>query len=169
MKNVELNDETFESLQRLAAAKHLTPEKLLADLLGANRPVCGDYLLFHLTGGDLVKLADPADRYLALLAWVARNHATDFADFISHQANARRYLRMSQAETDAIRRQHVTRQIGGTHYWAVMNIDAATKGRFVRRLLEFIGCHDETVAEAIRVLQLTPTEPPHRLHLLSVA
>jgi hypothetical protein len=100
---------------------------------------------------------------------VARNYAADFADFISHQASARRYLMLSPAAVSAIRLQHRTRQIAGTQYWAVMDIDAATQGRFVRRLLEFIGCHDETVAEAIRVLSLPAAEPHHGLRLLGVA
>ena len=169
MKNVELSDEGYEALQRLAAAKNLSPAKMLADLLGADRPVSGDHLLFHLASAETLKLTDPTDRYLALLAWVARHHGADFADFISHQASARRYLMLSHSEVDAIRQQHTTRQIEGTHYWAVMSIDDATKSRFVRRLLEFIGCHDETVAEAIRVLGLAPVEPHRRLRLLSVA
>jgi negative modulator of initiation of replication len=169
MKNVELSDEAYEMLQRLAAAKNLAPAELVADLLGANRSVCGDRLFFHLIGGETSKLPEPADRYLALLAWVARNHATDFTDFISHQASARRYLKLSPAAINAIHQQHPTRQIDGTQYWAVMNIDPATKSRFVRRLLEFIGCHDETVAEAIRVLELPPVEPHRSLRLLSVA
>jgi negative modulator of initiation of replication len=169
MKSVELSDETYEALQRLATAKNISPEKLLADLLGAGRPVSGDHLLFHLTSAASLKLTDPADRYLALLAWVARHHANDFADFISHQASARRYLRLSPAAVNAIQQQHETRQIDGTQFWAVMNIDPAAKSRFVRRLLEFIGCHDETVAEAIRVLSLTPVDSHRCLRLLSVA
>lgn len=112
---------------------------------------------------------DPATRYLALLAWVAREHATDFADFIAHQASARRYLKLSRAEVDAIRHEHHVRQIDGTQYWAVMNIDDATKGRFIHRLLEFIGCPDATVAETLRLLALPPGPPSRRSVLLSVA
>ncbi len=33
-----------------------------------------------------------------------------------------------------------------------MTIDDATRRRFVCRLLEFIGCHDETVVQACRSL-----------------
>ena len=167
MKNVELSDESYEALQRLAAAKRLSLSEMLTALLDASRPISGDHLLFHLTSGDYSQMADPADRYLALLAWVARHHTADFADFISHQASARRYLMLSQIEVNAIRHEHHARQIDGTQYWAVMNIDEATKGRFVRRLLEFIGCHDETVAEALRALALPQVS--NRLPLLSVA
>lgn len=169
MKNVDMSDESYEALQRLAAAKRQTPTEVLAALLDSGRPISGDLLLFHLTGGDFSGLSEPADRYLALLAWIARHHATDLADFISHQASARHYLRLGSAEVNALRQQHQTRQIDGTQYWAVMNIDAATKGRFVRRLLEFIGCHDETVNEAIRVLSLSTDESHRSQRLLDVA
>lgn len=169
MKNVELSDEVYEILQRLAAAQHVAPADLLSALLGTGQAICGDHLLFHLTSAEFSKLTDSAERYLALLGWVARHHAMDFADFISHQASARHYLMLSPTDIDAVRQQHHTRQIGGTQYWAVMNIDHATKNRFVRRLLEFIGCHDETVTEAIRVLALTPDESRRGFRLLRVA
>jgi len=168
MKNIELSDESYEDLQRLAAAKGLSPGEMLTALLNANRPISGDHLLFHLTGKSFSPSLDPADRYLALLAWVARHHTADFADFISHQASARGYLMLSQAEVNAIRHQHHARQIDGTQYWAIMNIDDTTKGRFVRRLLEFIGCHDEAVAGALRALSL-PAGAPQRSGLLCVA
>ena len=161
MKSVELSDEAYEVLQRLAAAKKLSPSEVVAALLDNGRPLCGDHLLFHLVGEEFSRLAESAERYLALLSWVARHHATDFADFILHQASARRYLKLSPADANAFRQQHLTRQIDGTQYWAVMNIDTATKSRFVRRLLEFIGCHDETVKQAMHALALAPTESHH--------
>lgn len=169
MKSVEMSDESYEALQRLAAAKRQTPAEVLTALLDTSRPISGDHLLFHLTAGDYSGKPDPADRYLALLAWVARHHAADFADFISRQTSARHYLQLSCAEINNLRHQHLTRQIDGTQYWAVMNIDPASKNRFVRRLLEFIGCHDETVNEAIRVLGLAPDESRNTQRLLSVA
>ena len=169
MKNVELSDEAYEFLQRIAAAKRISPGEVLTGLLGAGRPICGDHLLFHLTSGEFSNQSDPVERYLALLAWVARHHAADFADFISHQDSARRYLRLSPTEVNALRQEHHTCQIDATHYWAVMNIDDTIKGRFVRRLLEFIGCHDETVAEAIRALALPSVEPHRKSRLRFVA
>ena len=59
------------------------------------------------------------------------------------------------------------RQIDGTQFWAVMAIDPKTKRRFVRRLLEFIGCRDETVSAACRALGLTADS--ERPRLLGVA
>ncbi|HWA26892.1 MAG TPA: hypothetical protein VG734_14630 [Lacunisphaera sp.] len=155
MKKVELSDEAYAALERLAAAKNLSPADLVAALVDPARPpLAGDTLLFHLASAEFNALADPADRYLDLLAWCAKNYATDFADFISHQESGRRYLGMSREEFNETRAHNRTRQIDGTQFWAVMSIDDATRGRFVRRLLEFIGCHDETVAHACRALGL---------------
>jgi len=155
MKEVELSDEAHQALLRLAAARNLTPAELLAALLaGPPPPLTGDNVLFFLSGAEFTALADPTERYLALLAWVARNHAYDFADFISHQESGRRYLMLDHAEVNAVRAHNHARQLADTPYWAVLAIDDATKRRFVGRLLEFIGCHDETVAQAGRLLGL---------------
>ena len=148
MKSVELTDEAYAALERLAAAKGAQPAEILAALLGAGRPVSGDHLLFYLVGPEFAALPGPDERYLALLAWVARHYACDFADFIAHQASARRYLMLGRDEVNTIRARNLARPIDGTPFWAVMAIADATKARFVRRLLEFIGCHDETVARA---------------------
>jgi len=167
MKTVELSDEAFASLQRLAAAKNLPPSEILGALLGAGHPLAGDHLLFYLASPEFALLPDATERYLALLAWVAKNYACDFADFISHQESARRYLMLDPDEVNQIRHQNHARQIDGTQFWAVMTIDARTRGRFVRRLLEFVGCHDETVAHAVQALGLDGA--PAGLHLPRVA
>lgn len=153
MKKIEVSDEAYAALQRLAASKHLTPTELVATLVDSSRPVPGgDSLLLHLAGTEFTQLTDRTDRYLDLLAWCARHYATDFADFISHQESGRRYLAWNRDEINEARAHNLARQIDGTPFWAVMTIDAATKRRFVCRLLEFIGCHDETVTEACRAL-----------------
>lgn len=159
MKNLELSDETYAALQRLAAAKNVSPNELLAALLLEGRPrLDGDSLLFLLVGAEFRALADPTERYLALLAWCARNHASDFADFISHQESGHRYLMLSPDEIQEVRERNHARQINGTQFWAVMTIDPDSKRRFVRRLLEFIGCRDGTVIEACRALGLTAAD-----------
>ncbi len=167
MKRIDVSDEAYAALQRLAAAKHLTPAALIATLVDPNRPaLAGDALLFHLTGEEFTRLTDPIDRYLALLAWCARHYATDFADFISHQESGRRYLAWNRDEINEARARNHARQIDGTQFWAVMTIDESTRRRFVCRLLEFIGCHDETVAEACRALGFAAT-PTRGFRLLS--
>ncbi len=158
MKKIEVSDEAYAALQRLAAAKQLTPAELITRLVDPARPaLAGDTLLFHLASAEFTQLTDRTDRYLNLLAWCARHYATDFADFISHQESGRRYLAWNRDEINEARARNLARQIDGTQFWAVMTIDESTKRRFVCRLLEFIGCHDETVAEACRVLGFTAT------------
>jgi len=153
MKKLELSDEIYAALERLAAAKQLSPADLIAALVDPPQPVlAGDHLLFFLAREEFTRLADPIDRYLALLAWAARNYAADFADFISHQESGRHYLAWSRDEINEARGRNHARQIDGTQYWAVMTIDEEARLRFVTRLLEFIGCHDETVVLAGRAL-----------------
>ena len=153
VKKIEVSDEAYAALQRLAAAKNLTPAELISSLVDPARPaLAGDNLLFYLASAEFTRLADPVDRYLELLAWCAKNYATDFADFISHQESGRRYLAWNRDEINEARARNHARQIDGTQFWAVMTIDESTKRRFVCRLLEFIGCHDETVAQACRAL-----------------
>lgn len=166
MKHVALSEEAYAALQRLAAAKNLPPEEVLAALLGAGKPLSGDQLLFFLVSAEFTALPDRTERYLALLACAARHYACDFADFIAHQESARRYLMLTREAVNEIRAHNHARQIDGTPFWAVMSIDDASKARFVRRLLEFIGCHDETVAQAIRALGLERAEP-HGFRLLA--
>ena len=154
-KLVELSDETFAALQRLALAKNLSPAEVIAAMVDAGRPpLGGDHLLFYLSGPDFPANADPIERYLALLTWCATNYAADFADFISHQESGLRYLMFNRDEINGARARNHARQIDGTQFWAVMTIDDVTKRRFVCRLLEFIGCHDETVGHACRSLDL---------------
>lgn len=158
MKNVELSDEAYAALQRLAAAKNLSPADVLTALLGVGKPLSGDHLLFHLVSAEFTALPDATERYLHLLAWTAKNYACDFADFIAHQESARRYLMLSRDEVNDIRSHNHARQIDGTQFWAVMTVDDATKARFVRRLLEFIGCHDETIAQALQSIGFAAEE-----------
>ena len=164
MKEVELSDEAYAALLRLSAAKNLSPAELLATMLGDERPpLAGDNLLFFLTGAEFAAQKDPTARYLSLLSWLARNYACDFADFISHQESGRRYLMLNRDEVNDVRSHNHAVQLAGTQYWAVMTIDDATKRRFVCRVLEFIGCHDETVTQACRALGLSEASSGFRL------
>jgi hypothetical protein len=167
MRKVELTDEAFIALERLAAAKNLSPADLIAALVGPDRPpLAGDNLLFFLTRAEFTAQPNAPARYLALLSWVARNYACDFADFISHQESGRHYLMLNRDEINDVRAHNHAVQLAGTQYWAVMTIDDIAKRRFVCRLLEFVGCHDETVAQACRALDLLET-PASGFRLLS--
>lgn len=166
MKRIEVSDEAYASLQRLADARHLTVTGLLATLAGPSGPaLAGDALLLHLASLEFARSPDNTGRYLDLLAWCARNYATDFADFVSHQESGRHYLGWSREEINEARTHNHARQIDGTQFWAVMSIDEPTRRQFVCRLLEFIGCHDETVAAACRALGFAtpPAAGPGRL------
>jgi hypothetical protein len=154
MKTVELSDETYAALLRLAAARNVNPEELLTSLI-QEAPLTMDSLMTFLGGASFRALTDPTERYLALLACCATNYPSDFADFISHQESGHRYLMLSREEVQAVRAHNHARQIDGTQFWAVMTIDQRAKRRFVRRLLEFIGCHDDTVARACHALGLS--------------
>lgn len=153
MKTVQLSDETYEALQRLAKARNVTPDDLLAALI-LEAPLTLDSLRVLLGSAEFRALTDPTERYLALLARCATNYPSDFADFVSHQESGHRYLMLSREEVQDVRAHNHARQIDGTQFWAVMTIDQGAKRRFVRRLLEFIGCRDETVTEACRGLGL---------------
>jgi hypothetical protein len=166
MKSVELSDEAYAALERLAHAQGVPAADVLAALLGAGPAPTGDELLFHLLGAEFAALTDPVERYLALLAWVARHHAADFADFVSRQESGRRYLLLSHEEVNEVRARNHARQIDGTPFWAVMGLEDAVRARFVRRLLEFIGCHDETVAQSLHLLGLEGATR-HAFRLLS--
>jgi hypothetical protein len=166
MKSIELTDAAYAALKQLADAKGTTPAGIIAALLNLSRPpLAGDALLFYLISPEFTSLADPTERYLGLLGWVARTHAVDFADFVEHQASAQRYLALGREEICEIRQRNLARPIPDTHYWAVMNLSDATRRRFVCRLLEFIGCHDETVGLACRSLGLAVSGTGFR-HLL---
>lgn len=120
-----------------------------------------------LEGAEFAALKDASERYLALLAWCATNHGSDFRDFIAHQESGHRYLVLSRDEVQQVRAHNHASQIGGTQFWAVMTIDHAARRRFVRRLLEFIGCRDEMVNAACGTLG--PDSRPDHWRLLGVA
>jgi negative modulator of initiation of replication len=86
-----------------------------------------------------------ADKYLSLLGWVSVRHSEEFAEFIRSQGGRRRFLGLTREEVVETCRHNQARQIAGTPYWAIMNIDTATKRRFLSRLLEFIGYRDEVI------------------------
>jgi negative modulator of initiation of replication len=147
VKNIEVSDEVYAALQRLATGFHRTPDEVLASLLSVSstsgegaEPIAA----FIISSEFRAKHTD-ADKYLALLGWIAARHASEFGEFILSQTSGRRYLSMSREEILETCRHNQARQIDGTQYWAIMNIDTATKRRFLSRVLEFIGYRDEVI------------------------
>ncbi len=151
MKNIEVSDDVYENLKKLTTDFHQSPNDVLAALLNlpasptaANEPLIG----FVLSAEFRAKFTD-ADKYLAILGWLAGKHASELGEFIhslTSGPSGRRYLGLSREEIVDQCRHNQAREIPGTHYWAIMNLDTATKRRFLSRVLEFIGYRDEIAA-----------------------
>jgi negative modulator of initiation of replication len=146
MPPFELTPEVRSKLVAVAETMGCSPSELVASLLSSpafeaqNSPIVG----YTLSAEFRAKATD-AERYLALLAWVATHNAPEFSDFIAHQSSGRRYLGLSPEEIRETCQHNQARPIAGTHYWAIMNLDTATKRRFLRRLLVFVGEPDEVI------------------------
>lgn len=167
MKKIEISDEVYAALQNLAVGFHRTPNEVLASLLNvptASAEAAEPLAAFVLSPEFRAKFSD-ADKYLALLSWVAAHHASEFGEFIRSLPGGRRYLSLSREEILETCRHNQARQIDGTQYWAIMNIDTATKRRFLARVLEFIGYREEVIEFANATFG--GKRPARRLALLS--
>lgn len=147
MKNIEVSDEVYAALQRLAVGFHRTPDEVLASLLNVPTasPEAAEPVAAFIVSAGFRALFTDADKYLALLSWIAARHASEFGEFIRIQSGGRPFLSLSRNEIIARCRHNQARQIDGTQYWAVMNIDTPTKRRFLARVLEFIGYRDAVI------------------------
>jgi negative regulator of replication initiation len=148
MKSIEISDEVYVALQELATGFHRTPDEVLASLLNvpASAPDAAEPLAAFVLGPDFRTKFTDADKYLALLGWIAARHPSEFTEFIRGLDGGRRYLGLSRDEILDTCRHNQARQIAGTPYWAIMNLDTPTKRRFLGRVLEFVG-YRETVIE----------------------
>jgi len=147
VKNIQVSDEVYAVLQQLATGFNRTPDDVLASLLNvptASPEAVEPLAAFVLSTEFRAKFTD-ADKYLGILSWIAERHEAEFGEFIRSQSGGRRYLSMSREEIVEACRHNQARQIDGTHYWAIMNIDTATKRRFLARVLEFIGYRDTVI------------------------
>ena len=153
MKNIEVTDDVYEALRKLTTDFHQSPNDVLASLLNlpASISAANEPLIAFLLSADFRSKFTDADKYLAILAWIAARYASEFNEFIlslSGTASGRRYLGLSREGIVDQCRHNQAREIPGTHYWAIMNIDTATKRRFLSRVLEFIGYREEIAAFA---------------------
>ena len=150
MKRIEISDDVYERLKSLTTDFGQSPNDVLAGLLnvGAARGDPEEPLISFVLGTEFRTKFTDADRYLGILGWVAMRHASEFREFIrslSSGSSGRRYLSLSHAEHVEQCRHNQARQIPCTHFWAIMNIDTATKRRFLSRVLEFIGYRDDLI------------------------
>jgi negative modulator of initiation of replication len=146
MKTIDVSDEVHAALQRLAEELHQTPADVLASLLRvpSSAPATESIVAFVL-GPRLRAKTSHADRYLALLGWIAAQHGPEFSEFIRSEVGSSPFLSLGRDEVVAACRRNLSCQIEGTQYWAVMNIDDATKRRFLGRVLEFIGYREAAI------------------------
>jgi negative regulator of replication initiation len=148
VKKIEVSDEVYDALRRLTTDFDQSPNDVLAALLNAGvAPEASDEPLFGflLSAEFRTKFTD-ADKYLAILGWIAAKHGSEFNEFIlslSAYPSGRRYLGLTREEIVERCRHNQARQIPNTRYWAIMNIDTATKRRFLSRVLEFIGYRED--------------------------
>lgn len=153
MPNFDLSEEVQARLVQTARERGCTPNELVATLLeGLPEALKAQPLVAYTLSAEFRAKHTAADRYLALLAWIARNHRTDFGEFIEHQESGRRYLGLSQEEIRETCRHNQAREIPGTHYWAIMNLDTPTKRRFLRRLLVFVGARDDVINHVLTTI-----------------
>jgi len=147
VKNIEVSDEVYAALQRLATGFHRTPDDVLASLLNVPHasPESAEPLAALVLSAEFRAKFTDADKYLGILAWIAERHTAEFGEFIRGQTGGRRYLSMSREEILETCRHNQARRIDGTQYWAIMNIDTATKRRFLARVLEFIGYREAVI------------------------
>jgi negative regulator of replication initiation len=147
MKNIEISEEVYTALQKLANGFNQTPNAVLASLLNVSAAPrnATDPLAAYVVSADFRGKFTDADKYLAILGWVAVRHAAEFSEFIRAQSGGRRYLSLSPQEILETCQHNQARQIAGTPYWAIMNIDTATKRRFLARVLEFTGYREEII------------------------
>jgi negative regulator of replication initiation len=147
MKRIDVGDEVYNALQKLANGFNQTPDAVLANLLNvqnAPRHAADPLAAFLLSPEFRGKFTD-ADKYLSILGWISARHSGEFNEFIRAQSGGRRYLGLNRDEIVEACRHNQARQITGTPYWAIMNIDTATKRRFLSRVLEFTGYREEII------------------------
>lgn len=149
MPQLTISPDLATQLERRARERGCSVEQLLATLLrggdsGAAPASDHPLVAYTLSPEYRVKFSD-ADRFLALLGWVAAQQPAEFADFVSHLDSRRKYVGLSPEEIRETCQHNQARQIPGTHFWAIMNLDTPTKQRFLRRLLVFVGETDEVI------------------------
>lgn len=167
MKNIEISEEVYTALQDLATGFHRTPDEVLASLLNlpTGTPDAAEPLAAFVLSADFRAKFTDAEKYLALLGWIANRHPADFAEFIRNLDGGRRYLGLSREEILETCRHNQARQIAGTPYWAIMNIDTATKRRFLARVLEFTGYREALIDFACAAIGMRGPVHRHRFSL----
>ena len=168
MQKIEVSDDVYDMLKRLTTDFNQSPNNVLAALLniGAVPNASEEPLIGFLMGAEFRTKFTDADKYLAILGWLAAKHGSEFGEFIhslTSSSSGRRYLGLSREAIVEQCRHNQAREIPNSHYWAIMNIDTATKRRFLSRVLEFIGYRENVIDFICGVIGMRHT--PRRLAL----
>jgi len=150
VKKIDVSDAVYDTLKGMTTDFHQSPNDVLAAILnvGATPNPADEPLVAFVLGSEFRTKFTDADKYLAILGWIATRHGSEFNEYIlslSASASGRRYLGLSREAIVEQCRHNQARQIPNTHYWAIMNIDTATKRRFLSRVLEFIGYRQDVI------------------------
>lgn len=150
---VELTPELLTELERRIDREHPNIEAVISSLLATSGgKLIGDPLYSYTCSAEFRKQTSDTERYLALLAKVHEMHREEFQEFVAGQKHKRRYFGLTPEEICEASKHNQARQISGSKYWAIMNIDAPTKRRFLKRALIFVGYPDEMVRHVQRLI-----------------
>lgn len=167
MKQIDVSEEVYNALKRLTSDFNQSPNDVLAALL--HLPVSTSTqenpLTAYLLSADFRTKFTDADKYLAILGWVAGHHPAEFQEYILSLTSGRRYLGKSREEILEQCRHNQARLIPGTPYWAIMNIDTPTKRRFLSRVLDFCGYREEIIEFTCNVIGMR--RPARRLSFIA--
>jgi hypothetical protein len=166
MASLHISQTLAEKLERAAHERGCSIEDLLGTIIAPTPNTRSEdpLIAFTVSPEYRVKFSD-ADRFLALLSWIAAHHRGEFNDFVSHLESRRRYVGLSADEIRETCRHNQARPIPGTHYWAIMNLDSPTKRRFLRRLLVFVGAADTVIDAVLSTLGTTQGTFPRVLDM----
>jgi negative regulator of replication initiation len=157
VKRIEVSEDVYERLKSLTTDFGQSPNDVLTRLLdvGAERDDSKEPFVSFILGTEFRTKFTDADKYLGILSWISMKHGSEFKEYIrslSSGSSGRRYLGLTQSEIVEQCRHNQARQIPNTQFWAIMNIDTATKRRFLSRVLEFVGYDDDLIEFACGVI-----------------
>jgi len=145
MKKIEVSDDVYAALQKLTSDFDQKPNDVLASLLNVGSKKTDHPVLAYLASSAFRRLHKDADKYLAILGWIAQEHPAELREYIMSITRGRRHLSLTRAEIIEQSQHNQARQIPHTPYWAIMNIDTPTKRRFLTRILDFCGYEEEII------------------------
>ena len=154
MPQIDVTPEVYDALKRLTSDFQQSPNDVLASLLHLPGTLAAprDELTAYVISPEFRSKFTDADKYLALLGWIAARHRSEFQEFILSLETGRRYLSFQREDILRQCRHNQARQIPGTPYWAIMNIDTPTKRRFLSRVLDFCGYSAESIEFACNAI-----------------